>query len=55
MFSYLSDCVGAGSVGDFSCGRTVGGVGSENLGGINDGAVVVGKSTGHEGSGRSDG
>ena len=36
-------------MGDCGCGRAVGGVGSDDLGGV-DGLVVVGRSTGHEGS-----
>jgi len=55
VISYLSDGVGAGAVGDLSGSRAVGGVGSNDLGGVADGAVGVGEGTGHEGSGSSDG
>ncbi len=53
---YLSDGVGARAVGDLSGSRAVGGVGSNDLGGVADGAVVVvGESTGHESSRGGDG
>lgn len=55
MVSYLSDGVGAGAMSNFSGSRAVGGVGSNDLGGVANGAIVVGESTGHEGSGNSDG
>ena len=41
-------------MGNLSGRRAVGGVGSNNLGGIADGTVVAGGGTGHEGSRGSD-
>jgi hypothetical protein len=54
----LGDGVGDISVNNLSCGRAVGDIGSDDLGGVLSstvgGAVVGGRDTGHEGSGSSE-
>ena len=56
VIAYLSDGVSAGAVSNLSGRRAVGSVSKDNFGGVDNGAVVVvGESTGHEGSRSSDG